>query len=427
MPWYSIIFIAIFFFGCANQPQIGKKAFEKEDEFIIKGILAEENNTTKAINIFNNLYEKTDKYVYFKEIIKLHFYKKDYKKTIVLVDKFLEKYPNHTEVLKYKIYSYINLKQLNKALEIAINYLHKKRDLETYKLIGYIYIQKKNYHQAIKYLKSAYSISHSPEVLAEMGDIFFKYLKKPNEAISYYQTHIRLYGCEEIICNRLADIYRYLYDYDNLIEIYKKMYISTGSDIYANKIVYLYIENGDFKKAIEFIKKNNLDNRLLYAVYKARLNEKKSYKDAYKLYKITKKNKYFFLYSVYKFEDSKKGLLNLKNVVANLELLIKKDRKPIYLNYLGYILIDYDVNPKKGIKLIKEALESEPNSPEFLDSLAWGYYKLKKCKKAYDIISKITLDDDEINKHKKLIRRCYDSTKNNKQNKRKSKQRKKHR
>jgi len=427
MPWYSIIFVIIFFFGCSNQPQIGKKAFEKEDEFIIKGILQEDKNTTKAIHIFNDLYQKTKKYVYFKEIIKLYFYKKDYKKTIELVDKFLEKYPKHTEVLKYKIYSYINLKQLNKALKVAKTFLYNKRDLETYKLIAYIYIQKKEYKNAIKYLKSAYSISHSPEVLAEMGDIFFKYLKKPNEAISYYQTHIRLYGCEEIICNRLASIYKYLYDYDNLIEIYKKIYNSTGNDVYANKIVYLYIENGEFKKAINFIKKNNLDNRLLYAVYKARLNETKNYKDAYKLYKLTKKDKYFFLYSVYKFEKSKKGLLNLKNLIANLELLIKRDKKPIYLNYLGYVLIDYDVNPKKGIEYIKEALKSEPNSPEFLDSLAWGYYKLKKCKKAYDIISKISLDDDEINKHKKLIRRCYDSTKNNKQNKRKSKKRKKHR
>jgi len=425
MPWYSgLIIVFLFLTGCTTQPTIGKKAFENEDQFIIKGILAEESNTTKAINIFNNLYKKTDKYVYLAKVIQLNFDNKNYINTINLVDNFIKKYPKKSqEVINYKIYSYIRLNQLNKALKVAKDYLKENRNLEVYKIIAFIYIQKKEYNQAIKYLKSAYSISHSPEILAQMGDIFFKYLKKPNEAISYYQTHIRLYGCESLICNRLAEVYKFLYDYDNLSSLYTRMYKNTGEETYARKVVYIYLENGDYKKAINFIKKNNLNKNLLYLVYKTRLEDKETYKDAYKLYKITKKDKFFFLYSVYKFQQSKKGLMALNNVVANLELLIQRDRNPLYLNYLGYILIDYNINPKKGIKLVKEALEQKPNSPEFLDSLAWGYYKLKQCKKAYNIISKINLEDKEIFKHKKLIRRCYDSTKNNKQNKRKSKKR----
>ena len=87
--------------------------------------------------------------------------------------------------------------------------------------------------EAINYLKSAYSINHSEKILAEMGDLFFKHLKRPNEAISYYQTHIRLYGCSELICKRLATIYRFLYDNENLIEIYKKLLKIFGK--YDNK------------------------------------------------------------------------------------------------------------------------------------------------------------------------------------------------
>jgi len=425
MPWYSgLVIILLFLSGCVQQPQIGKKSFENEDELIVKGLLYEEKNISKAINTFDDLYKKTDKSIYLKELIKLNFAKKEYNKTISLVDKFNKKYPNDDgNVIKYKIHSYINFNNLNKALNIAKSSLKQKRNLENYKIVAYIYIQKKDYKNAIKYLKSAYSVSHNPDVLAQMGDLFFKYLKEPNEAISYYQTHIRLYGCDETICNRLANIYRFLYDYDNLIEIYKKLFNTTSNIKYATKIVYLYLELDKYNEVLKFIKKNKLEDNLTYLVYQNRFNKKHSYKDAYKLYKYTKNYKYFFWYSVYKFENSKKGLVDLKNVISNLEFLLQKVRKPIYLNYLGYILIDYDVNPKKGIKLVKEALKYNPDSPEFLDSLAWGYYKLKECKKGYDIISKINLDDKDINKHKKLIRRCYDSTKNNKKNRRKSKKR----
>ena len=427
MPWYSgLVFVLLLLTGCSStiQPQIGKKAFQDEDIFIVKGLLQEETNLTKAAQTFDFLYKKTNKPVYFKEVIKIYFDKKDYNKSINLVDNFIKEYPKQeTNVIKYKIYSYIKLENFDKALKVAKEYLKNNRNLDMYKIISYIYIQKKEYKNAIKYLKSAYSISHSAEVLAQMGDLFFKELNKPNEAISYYQTHIRLYGCNELICTRLANVYKFLYDYDNLIEIYKKIYLSTNNLEYARKIVYIYLELGEYDKALKFVKKYKLSKNLLMLIYKTRFEQTQSYEDAYQLYKYTHNYHYFFLYSVYKFQNSKKGLLDLKNLIANLEILIQKSRKPLYLNYLGYVLIDYDINPKKGVQLLKEALVSQPNAPEFLDSLAWGYYKLKKCKKAYDIISKIKIDDKDINKHKKLIRRCYDTTKNNKQNKRKSNKR----
>jgi len=416
MPWYSGLIVLLFLAGCVNnQPTIGKKAFDKEDEYIIKGLLYEDSNATKAIQTFNFLYKKTNKYIYFKEIIKINFENRNYKTTIKLVNDFLKKYPQYSdEVITYKIDSYIVLGNLNKALECSKEYIKIHRNIEVYKRIAYIYIKKHEYNKAIQYLKTIYSIEHSPSILIQMGDIFFKYLKQPNEAISYYQTYINEYGCEESICNRLAEVYRSVYDYEDLISIYQKMYKNNPNDEYARKIIYLYIELGEYDKALRFIKKYNLDERFKYLIYKTRFDALHTYKDAYRLYKVTHKDRYFFLYATYKFQNSKKGILDIKNLIANLELLIKKERNPLYLNYLGYILIDYDINPKRGVELIKEALEYEPNSIEFLDSLAWGYYKLHKCKKAYDIISKLKVDDKDINKHKKIIRRCYDSRKNHK-------------
>jgi hypothetical protein len=72
-------------------------------------------------------------------------------------------------------------------------------------------------------------------------------------------------------------------------------------------------------------------------------------------------------------------------------------------------------------------LEIKPDEKAYIDSLAWGYYKLHKCKIAWDIIKNIDTEDKEINKHKKLIKRCLDDfRKNYKKNERKLKKRKKY-
>ena len=426
MYWYSgIIFLILLFSGCAKQPEIGKKYFPEEDKYIIQAIFDEEHNLSKAINDYKFLYNKTDKYIYLKKMVALNFGNKEYNKTIELSNQFEKQFPDKiAEVIKYKIFAYLKLKKPKIALKIGKELLKKKRDISTYKLVAYIYLEQKQYNKAILYLKSAYSISHDENILVEMGDIFFKYLKKPNEAISYYQTDIRLYGCREMICSRLAEIYRSLYDYDNLIAIYKRLYKNSYDNSYAEKIVYILVEQGKFKEAIQFIKKNRLNKKLLSAVYLTKFRESNSYKDAYKIYKLTNNNRYFFLYSILKFENSKKSILDIKNLIANLETLIKKEDNPLYLNYLGYILIDYDIDPKKGVEYVQKALEKEVGNKAFLDSLAWGYYKLHKCKKAYEIMKTLNLNDKEIQKHKKIIRRCYDNfRKNYSKNRRKSKKR----
>jgi tetratricopeptide (TPR) repeat protein len=56
------------------------------------------------------------------------------------------------------------------------------------------------------------------------------------------------------------------------------------------------------------------------------------------------------------------------------------------LNYLGYMLIDYDLDVTKGIGYVQEALALEPKNPAYLDSLGWGYYKRKEYRKALDFL-----------------------------------------
>jgi len=65
---------------------------------------------------------------------------------------------------------------------------------------------------------------------------------------------------------------------------------------------------------------------------------------------------------------------------------------------------------KGGIELVKKALKVEPDSAFYIDSLAWGHYKLGECEKAYEemkkVIEKLGSEDKEIKTHWEKIEKC---------------------
>ena len=90
--------------------------------------------------------------------------------------------------------------------------------------------------------------------------------------------------------------------------------------------------------------------------------------------------------------------------------MVEVKEEGYYLNYLGYCLIEYDRDIKKGIAYVKRALVQDPDSGYFLDSLAWGYYKQGKCKEAHELMQRVVkiigADDEEVKAHLKAIRKC---------------------
>ena len=45
------------------------------------------------------------------------------------------------------------------------------------------------------------------------------------------------------------------------------------------------------------------------------------------------------------------------------------------LNYLGYMLAERGQQLDEAIRLVRRALDIEPNNPNYLDSLGWAYYR----------------------------------------------------
>jgi predicted Zn-dependent protease len=414
-----VILISLFFVGCSvKSPQIGKKAFEDEDKYIIKALVFEsEQNLTKAADIYAFLYKKTNKLWYFDKEIEDLFFAKKYNQVLKLTKdiKNLDK-----KTFKYRIFALLELKNDEKAKKELLTYFDKKESL-FYELMSYVLIKEHKLNEAVQYLKSLYALNHNKNTLLALSNLLIN-LKKYNEALAYLRTHLKMYGCEKDICQRLAEIYREIQDFENLAYIYSLM--AKFDKKYAFFALKIYMDLGDYKKALKLIDKFDLGDEYKLTVYETFKKYKNAANLAFKLYEKTQNPAFLLKYCTYEFEAYKNKEAALE-VIPKLKFLSKLYPKNDYINnFLGYILIDFDINPREGIEYVKKALEIKPDEKAYIDSLAWGYYKLHNCKKAYDIIKNIKSNDTEILKHKNLIRRCYEHfRKNHKKNRRKFKKR----
>jgi tetratricopeptide (TPR) repeat protein len=70
------------------------------------------------------------------------------------------------------------------------------------------------------------------------------------------------------------------------------------------------------------------------------------------------------------------------------ELLKKKPDSPGINNDLGYILATHDKKLDEAEKMIRKAVEAEPENSSYLDSMAWVLYKKKQYKEAKEYMMK---------------------------------------
>jgi len=84
---------------------------------------------------------------------------------------------------------------------------------------------------------------------------------------------------------------------------------------------------------------------------------------------------------------------NVDKATEHLQILLKK--KPddaTYNNDLGYIWADHDRNLDEAEKMIRKAVEAQPNNAAYLDSMAWVLFKKKEYQKAKEYMQKALQD-----------------------------------
>ncbi len=80
--------------------------------------------------------------------------------------------------------------------------------------------------------------------------------------------------------------------------------------------------------------------------------------------------------------DFKSAEITLRGILA------ESPNNPIALNNLGYFLVERNEKLDEALKLIQQALRTDPENPNFLDSLGWAYFKLGKLDLAEENLKK---------------------------------------
>ncbi len=424
MPSYKtliILLLPLLFASCVGNKNLQRsdiKLFEAEDQYILYALEHEKNRDfVFAKDLYLVLFEKTNRYEYLERFLGISLQLSKYEDVKKYSLKYMNKKDSSYElILRFYTLSLLKLEELDAALKSGLKLLEIFNNSENYELVANIYFERQEYKKAEEYFESAYLSSINGATLTNLVDVLYSYLNKKEKAISYLETHIRLYGCEGGVCTKLFSFYQEQKNIDGIISVLKKAYFEykNSGDFYSMNRTYkyliAYLEQKNIDEAIKFLEKNNIDEYKLLSLYQKKDDKLKALELLNKLYKSSGNIDLLAQIAILEFETAKNKKKILKSVIQKFEdALIILDNH-VYQNFLGYLLIDYNVDVDKGISYIKKALNKAPNNVAYIDSLAWGLYKKKKCKEAYinmkKVVDVIGLDEEEIKMHWNKIKEC---------------------
>ena len=407
--------------GCApkegtrpvSQPTVHN--FAQENDYIIEALYYQQQGQyDKAWALFDELYKKTGKEEYAVEAARMLVMAHRYKEAEKFLTRLLKRYPKNPDLYRFMTVVQLQQKRYDEGMLYANELLKLQPDnLRNIDLMASINLIKGDLSAAYKLYENYYAKHHDEDSLLKMASILYHKMHKPEEALRLLESHSKMIGCSEKPCLFLAELYRQKGDMDHLADVYSRLYETTQNGEYAQKAAEIYAFLKKYDKAIELLKQSGADDRLLLAIYKHTKKFNAAAALAKRLYDDTADPIWLAEYGILTYEGSKKrnDPKLLKTVIRSLHTAIEHGvDDPLYLNYLGYLLIDHDIDPKWGMELVRKALAQEPNSVYYIDSLAWGYYRLHQCDKAYRqmkrVVDKMGLKDPEIKKHWNAINQC---------------------
>ncbi|MDF1879179.1 hypothetical protein JHD46_05930 [Sulfurimonas sp. SAG-AH-194-C20] len=409
--------LVLIFTSCSLRETVkvkpNEKAFLNEDTYILYALRAEQVADNKsASKLFKTLYKKSEKKEYLYRSLENDLMARENEKLIQRVDALQKENSSDVRLLRYKVVALFELNRLDKAILLSVSLASKTKEANDYLLTSDIYIKRQEFDLAVKYLESAYVKENNEKILDKMSIILYVNLGRKKEAIAHLETYSRMIGSSKLICLRLIAFYSNDNNIDGLLSTYLRLYELDKSPKITKRIIQIYAYKQDYVSLINFLEKSRSDNEVLLQLYSSLKYYDKAAVLALELYSKTLNLEYLGQSAIYEYESAqdKSSKALLKSVVIKLEKVILQNKGTIYLNYLGYILIDHEVDIKKGMMYIDKVLAIRPKSAFYLDSKAWGFYKLGQCKKADKLIKKVTQmkggDDPEVKTHQKAIAKC---------------------
>ena len=421
----AIIIALLFFSSCTAKTirhgvktplkmvQLGADPTYSKDDFYLLAALDAKylGDKASAAKYFEKLYLDTKNLDFAYEALRWYGSVKNFKKVKELLDKALKDHPNDINLKRYSVAFYIDTKDFKKANElistIPTDTNPQMQDAQKM-LKATIDLGLGKTKEALKFFKNRYQKDKTATNALVLSDLLDR-LGKTDEAIKVLKNHTDFIECNENICARLITYYKAKNEVEPIIDLTKRLYKKTKKPSYANMLIALYRYTDDKDSAIEFLKKSHIDDRLLLDLYLSKKDYKSAKELAKRLYSESGDLDMLAQLMMIEYESrTKRDKQFLQYFKNNFDKVVKKIDDPTYNNFFGYVLIDDDIDIKRGIELVKKALAKKPNNPYYIDSLAWGYYKSKECKKALKTIEPIVegAKAKEIIQHYKKIREC---------------------
>jgi tetratricopeptide (TPR) repeat protein len=388
-----------------------------EDELIVTAILYDEYKAFEnSYKVYKKLFDDTGAEIYlFKEATSALMSGTHIAESINRLKIWDKKNPNRIEVRRLLIPLYLTIRQVKNATIEAEHLLEQSQEPMDLDLASNSFLYAGDFKRAVDLLSRVYETYPREEILLKMVDIMDQFTGERKKAIQLLETHRRLNMniVSHDIYAKLLLLYQKEKDIDGLLETYKALYKLNNDEEYLSRIIDVYIYKRDIQSAITFLEQDQTRKDILYELYKREKQFAKALGLVDELYNEDKDAKWIAEKGVLIFENSKdkNDKKMIRDVISHFEKAIELGNDDsIYLNYYGYTLIDKEVDVKKGIDIIENALIQQPDNMYYLDSLAWGYYKERQCDKAYKLMKRVVeeegLTEPEIKEHWDAIRQC---------------------
>jgi Flp pilus assembly protein TadD len=365
-----------------------------------------------ASQYFKKLYDKTGQKEYLYDSLRMYESEKGSAQFTQVTQEALDKNPDDKTLLRFHIIALLKEGKYSEAANESRVLSEATKEASDYLLNAEALIKLGNYQSGYSELKKAYDITYDEETAERIALLMYTQLGQKEGAIKFLKEHIGVHGNSKLLGKRLGSLYADSGALEDAVGMYEATYELSSDPLVAQEAVRIYVYRQEFQKLTVLLEKSGVNDPLLLELYIRNKQFSKASHLARKLYKKEANPLYLAQSSVFEYEaaTNRNDTELLTKVVEDLKQANTQLDNPTYLNYLGYLMIDHDLGVKEGMVYVQKALDKQPQSAFYIDSLAWGKYKLGECAEALRLIKQVEslvgTEEQEVRDHIKAIQQC---------------------
>lgn len=314
--------------------------------------------------------------------------------------------------------SYAKQGQITKALQVLERVYKQEPTPEITEVLANMYMLNQQAAKAQGLYAALYAENRNTELLKKLF-MCLAFQQKHQEALATLSGHLLEVGCEGAFCEESLRFYEDLQGLDMAKNVFEEIYKTNPTIPNAMNLMRVLIALKQFQEAQGIAQAFPFDQGLLLDLYVMQGDYHKAQKEAKHIYAQSQNPKFLALEAIYEFSAQEQPTRKLAESVAkklNEAITLRQaqaqdqqqtPQDAFFYNFYGYLLIDYELNIKRGVEYVKKALAIEPYAIAYIDSLAWGYYKLGDCENALKTFAQIPKDqverEEELRAHQYQI------------------------